>query len=354
MKRANANATGTGTASKATFRVRSIDDLVEAVPYLLRFHPRRSIVLLGLTGGTGANPVGHVRVTVRLDTDDLVDDALIDPANEGTLHLAGDATDGRARSHAAQLAATTARSLRQGGAQRAVGVLFADPDEDPSRCVRAMQVAGSACMEAGLVLLTFLVAAPALDDPQAAGGIVAAEATYAGLVALPDRASLVSLLDPDPDDERERHRAGVVQAIEAHRQTVRAGRGAQWHRSATRALHAADRTVTLVGDEPLLRFGAALTDPEFRESCWLAIEAGRLDGEILWRDLARRLPRPYDAAPLFFFGWIRWRAGDGALAGIAAQRALESEPEYRAAALLAGALRSGLDPFSTPRLRKAG
>ncbi len=347
MKPAPAKATP-ATASSAPFRIRSIDDLAEAVPYLLRFHPRRSIVLVGLTGGTEA-PVGHIRLTVRLDIDDLVDGRPHDAA----LRLAGDAASGRAMSDAACLAAMTARSLRQGGADRAVGVLFADPDEDPSRCVQAMQIAGSACVEAGLDLLTFLVAAPARSESPVTG-IVAAEATYAGWVALPDRASLVSLLDSDPDDERERHRTGVLEAIAAHRREVRAGRGAQWHRSATRALHAASRTLILVGDEPLLRFGAALTDPEFRQSCWLSIEAGRLDGEALWRELARRLPRPYDAAPLFFVGWIRWRAGDGALAGIAAQRALESEPEYRAAALLAGALRSGLDPFSTPRLRKAG
>lgn len=352
MKHANINAFTTRTASRATFRLRCIDDLAEAVPYLLGFHPRRSIVLLGLTGGTEARPLGRVRVTVRLDTADLADDLGDDLADDAA-RRAGEATDGgRDPSDAARLAARTARSLRQGGAHQAVGVLFADADEDPSRCVQAMQLAGSACVDAGLDLLAFLVAPP--QDEATAPGLVATEATYAGLVALPDRASLVSVLDPDSDDEREQHRAGVVEAIAAGRREVRAGRGASWHRSATRALHAASRTLTLAGDEPLLRFGAALTDPGFRESCWLAIEAGRLDGEGLWRELARRLPRPYDAAPLFFYGWIRWRAGDGALAGIAAQRALDSEPGYRAAALLAGALQSGLDPFSTPRLRKAG
>ncbi len=332
--------TSSGTNSRATFRLGCIDDLAEAVPYLLGFHPQRSVVLLGLTGGTEASPLGHVRVTARLDTDDLVDD------------VAGDVADGVA-TDATRLAAMTAHSLRRGGAHRAVGVLFTDADEDPARCVRAMQLAGSACMDAGLDLLRFLVAAPAADE-QPASGIVAAAAIYAGLVALPDRASLVSLLDPDADDEREQHRAGVLEAIAARRREVHAGRGACWHRSATRALRAASRTVTVVGNEALVRFGAALTDPEFRESCWLAIEAGRMDGEQLWRELARRLPRPYDAAPLFFSGWVRWRAGDGALAGIAVRRALDSEPDYQAAALLASALQSGLDPFSSPRLRKAG
>ncbi len=51
-------------------------------------------------------------------------------------------------------------------------------------------------------------------------------------------------------------------------------------------------------------------------------------------DLARRLPAPYDAAPLFLFGWASWRSGNGALAGIAAERALDSDPSYSAADLL--------------------
>ena len=67
--------------------------------------------------------------------------------------------------------------------------------------------------------------------------------------------------------------------------------------------------------------------------------------------MARRLPGPYDAAPLFLFGWASWRAGNGALAGIAAERAVTSDPAYSAADLLLAALSRGLDPRRLPRLR---
>jgi hypothetical protein len=117
-------------------------------------------------------------------------------------------------------------------------------------------------------------------------------------------------------------------------------------------LFAATRTLAVVDEGHLIRFGAALSTIEVRDACWLAVEAGRMDGEDLWRELSRRLPAPYDAAPLFLFGWQRWRNGDGVLAGIAARRALDSDAGYTAADLLHLAVTDGLDPFRTPRLRK--
>jgi hypothetical protein len=71
----------------------------------------------------------------------------------------------------------------------------------------------------------------------------------------------------------------------------------------------------------------------------------------LWRELGRRLPSPYDAPALFLFGWSAWRAGDGASAGIAADRAVASDPDYSAADLLRAAISSGVDPRQMPRLR---
>lgn len=333
----NPSRVNSSASAAETLSLRHVQDLVEAVPFLLGFHPRRSVVLVGLTSAPAARGVGHVVVTIRLDTDDLADDG--------------------ASSCASQLAASTVSSLIRAGARSVVGVVFVDHDDDPASCVRAMQVAGRACDNAGLRLLEFLVAPPsdgasASTGVSARSGIVAAQATYAGLVARPDRDSLVALLDPDPDEQRERHRDGVLQLIAARRQEFRAGREQRWRSSTTRALYAATSRSTPAGDERALRFGAALTDVQLRDDCWLAIEAGRVDGENLWRELAQRLPRPYDAAPLFLFGWIRWRAGDGALAGIAAQRALRSDPGYRAASMLAGALSVGLDPFTMPRMHK--
>lgn len=96
----------------------------------------------------------------------------------------------------------------------------------------------------------------------------------------------------------------------------------------------------------------ALQSYAVRDARWMALDAGRLHGVELWVNLARRLPNPHDAAPLFLAGWCSWRGGNGALAGIAAERALAADPGYSAANLLLAALARGIDRRKMPRLRR--
>jgi Domain of unknown function (DUF4192) len=86
---------------------------------------------------------------------------------------------------------------------------------------------------------------------------------------------------------------------------------------------------------------------------WMALDDDRLDGIELWVNLARRLPSPYNAAPLFLAAWRAWRDGNGALAGIAAEQALASDPGYGAAGLLLAALTRSIDPRTLPKLPAA-
>ena len=87
---------------------------------------------------------------------------------------------------------------------------------------------------------------------------------------------------------------------------------------------------------------------------WLAIDAGRLDGRDLFLHLARSLPESHRAPALFLFGWKTWREGNGALAGMAVERALQADPTYSAADLRKAALAQGIDPRRMPPLRVAG
>ena len=143
--------------------------------------------------------------------------------------------------------------------------------------------------------------------------------------------------EPLPRARRER---GCCRRLEAAEQAAR-GRGgcgrrrARHARPVKRALFAAARRgrPTRFGragstddDAGPLR-GRAARRSAVRDAVWLAVDDGRLDGRELWRWLGRRLPGRYAAAPLFLFGWASWRAGNGALAGIAAERALASDPE---------------------------
>jgi hypothetical protein len=114
------------------------------------------------------------------------------------------------------------------------------------------------------------------------------------------------------------------------------------------------RPVPTSSDSTVCRFAVGLGDIAIRDVLWLAIDQQRLDGRALWLFLLQRLPPPHDCAPLFLFGWASWRDGAGTLAAMAAQRALAADPGYTAAELLLSAIRNGLDPFRTPKLRAAG
>ena len=109
-------------------------------------------------------------------------------------------------------------------------------------------------------------------------------------------------------------------------------------------------TIEQLTPQQIASYAVSLQDIAIRDACWIATDDGRLSGPF-WLDLARQLPAPFDAAPMFLSAWASWREGNGLLARAAVDRVLQSDPDYRAAHLLASALDGGLDPRRTPRLK---
>lgn len=322
-------------------RISGPAELLQAVPYLLGFHPARSLVLVGLDDGV-------LVVTARLDLSDAARGAI-----PNALY-----------------------PMLRGGSTCVVAAIY-DDDAGPLDVAElpwtdvavALEeeafAAGCEVLDTMLVVRgrwwSYACASPACCPPEgrplpAAPSPFAAAATYQGVVALPDREALEALLDPLPPPDRQRLDAEVEAAEHAAVQDTLDGHGRRYERSAKRALFAAARESadprwTGPPDAEVARYGVALTSIPIRDSLWMAVDDGRLDGRALWRDLARRLPSPYDAAALFLFGWAAWRAGDGTLAGIAAERAVASDPAYTAADLLLAAVANGVDPRRLPKLR---
>jgi uncharacterized protein DUF4192 len=325
-------------------RITGPGDLVQLVPYLLGFHPAESLVILGLARH-------RVVVTVRMDLADVVVDGV----------LSG-----------------TVSAMADGGAEELVGAVFDDravpagarpPDPLPWHGVPAALEAEAARI--GAVVADVLLVSGRrwwsyccpdarccppqghpLDDTSSK---VPAAAAYAGLVALPDRDALAAVLAPEPAELRDPLLPRLDAAV-AELRTAADGRRAQ--RAVKRALFAAARAADRPGsgvpadEADLIRFGAALATTAVRDAAWLAVDEQRLDGRDLWRWLGRRLPGHYAATPLFMFGWASWRAGNGALAGIAADRVLAVDPDYTAADLLLAVLSHGVDPRRMPKLRQ--
>ena len=330
----------------AVFRVQSPGDLIDLIPYLLGFHPRSSLVLIGLCEG-------RVAATARAD---LADIAASHIELSDTIQLV-------VRSSADQLVAAiyddrigaNGSTIPHGDTIHSLGRLA---DSAGLRLVDALLVARGRWR-------SYLC-----DDEQCCppngtllagdASVAAATATYAGLVALPDRSDVTALLDPFPTEQREALEPLIAHYENCATAAILDGRSQSYQRSLKRALFAAardgDRALFpgqsgSVPDEDVCRFAVALVDTPIRDAVWLATERRQLDGRALWREIARRAPHPYDAAPLFLYGWVCWRDGSGVLAVLAAERALASDPGYRAADLLLGAVRHGLDPRRTPRLR---
>lgn len=331
---------GTGTAH----RVSGPAELLQAVPYLLGFHPARSLVLVGLADR-------RVVVNARIDLDD-----------------------------AGEVVPRTVPAMVNGGVGEFVVALY-DDDADPTvpfeplpwhaeALAAAEVIEGSGCELVDVLLVARgrwwsyvcdvpeccpLEGAPLPDAPSA----FAAAATVAGVVVLPDRASVAALLDPEPG--REALVADLAAAeYGAYGAVARMVRGSGATGTSPlarkRALFAAARASDALewpglDDAELIRHAVTLRSIDIRDAVWLAVDAARLDGRPLWRQLARRMPAPYDATPLFLFAWRSWRLGDGTLARIAAERALDADPGLSAAELLLTALSAGFNPRALPLLR---
>lgn len=323
-------------------RISGPAELLQAVPYLLGFHPARSLVVVGLHDT-------QLVVTARLDLADAV----------------------------AGASAQTLDAVARGGSTSVVAVVYDDDaafgghvEELPWQefawdLQREAAEFGCQLTEALLVCRgrwwslscddVDCCPVDGLELPTDVSAFTAA-ATFTGMVALPDRAALEALLAPLPELERAALDPPIEAAERAGVDATLRGEGERHRRRMKRALFAAARACddphrVPVTDDDAARFGAALAVTAIRDALWIAIDDGRVDGRPLWRELACRLPQPYDAGPLFLFGWASWRAGAGALASIAARRALDSVPKYTAALLLSAALTQAINPRRMPKLR---
>jgi len=346
-------------------------ELIETVPYLLGFHPRESLVLVGLAGaddGADSSCQQQIQVTIRVDLPDQLPGSL----DASALRPLGEV-------------------LRRADSVAMAAVLVTDAaPEDPRQSdglIACRDLLAATMDEAGIDVLDVLVATerrwwslcceqleccPAAGHERALGcSAAAAEATFAGLVALPDRQAVVDTLAGHSAERRaalrpllaeaERRRAGPLpeQAVRWRRAEVAALLAAASHIAAGPA---AGGTPAAVGEPPgpvpgsaltgaqLARCGVALADRAVRDALWRALDEGFLPVGQLMAELHVRLPAPYDAAPLFLFGWSQWRAGNAALAMMAAERVLGAQPDYSAAALLLTAAQCGLDPRTVPPL----
>jgi hypothetical protein len=319
----------------STLRVREPGELVAAVPVLLGFHPRASLVLVA-TGGESGRRLG---LTLRVDLPlpehvaavavDVVQSLLLDTPTGAAVIVVAESAEA-ARPH-----------------ERLVGLVVHDLEahgidvhtvlSTPSTAAGARWACYDPCGCTGLV-------------PEGSATPFAAAAVAAGRVVRSDRSDLEQLLAPaHPEHIRRREALLIGAADEAlhhrpdpgapHRTAAdREGPGAELaFVDAAIADAAADRLI--LDDTRVVTLAALLAVPDVRDAALLrCVGPAAAAAEQLWTALVRETPDPEAAEPAALLAVSAMVRGDGALANIALDRAEQAWPGHRLTAILRSVL----------------
>lgn len=322
-------------------RLEAPAELIAAIPVLLGFHPRDSLVLVSLTGSRQGGGVG---LTVRVDLP-------------------------RSSASARRVCQEAVGVLTGERPARALALVVRDPGPggpSPRRSRRDMGAAARrALLDAGIEPVAVLWATGTgagdrwgcFDQPCTCGGILPDPASTAlgvtaavrdGRAVLPDRAAVLAPLDGDAGARRRRARLRDTGAAPAR---VSAAVGTALLDA---CLDEAAASRLVVDDRLALALCGALDVGDVRDEALRRCLDGRAaDAEQLWAVLAAALPSPQRAHPLALLAVCALLRGDGALATGAVQRALDELPDHVLAGVVASSLHGTRDPRS-PAARWAG
>jgi hypothetical protein len=333
-------------------RLRNPGELLAALPYLIGFHPRDSLLFIAFGGSSGR----RIELTQRVDL----------PAPDDVPMVCR------------RLAANTMRASPAGVAVVVVGgdpaVAGGVPYGGPPPLGEVAAAAAGALVACGVVVQsrtwaagTGTGAAWACYDECGCRGAVpdagetpfTATAVAAGLVAHPDRAALEKIVAPTTPGRLRRRARMLTRAVDAAADAApdpsdttprRVPSGDTGRELVDRALADAAAGRLHLDDEQVVALALALSDHEVRD---LALGrcaepqagSGVLDGaEHLWAALVRETPDPEAAEPAALLAACALLRGDGALAGIALDRAEQAWPGHRLTRLLRAVWAAGIPP----------
>ena len=309
----------------SVLRVREPGELVAAVPVLLGFHPRRSLVLIA-TGGASGRRLG---LTLRVDLPspehagpvgaDAVQSLLLDaPTGAAVLVVADSAGTGPPHSELVDLVVNALEA-------RSVDVHTVLWTEGTSAGARWACYDPCGC--AGVV-------------PDGSATPFTAAAVAGGRVVRGDREELEQLVAPADPERIRRREALLIRAVDDA--LDRSDPDAGVHTGSSDAIAAIDSAVLDAGrgrlvldDARVLALAAALTVPAVRDAALLrCIGPAPVAAEQLWTALVRETPDPEAAEPAVLLALSAMLRGDGALANVALDRAEQAWPGHRLAGIL--------------------
>ena len=317
-------------SAPAVARLSTPGEILAVLPSLCGFPPDESLVLLSLRG-----PRRRLGLTARVDLPVPADEAAV--AQLCADRIAGDGAD------AVVLAVHSEQGRREGLVElvrRACTDLRLEVVEAlhvQSGLWTSYTCARACCPPGGTPLPA---AFPAL-------GLVAAQRVAHGRAVLASRAELVAsvaapalLLRAVAEQRLEQAREQELRFRLEHGAAA-TRRGTLDH--ATALLDLVDTGVT-VGPADAARLAVGLQDVQARDAV-AGLLLTRPDELLsLLLQVARQVTPPVDAPVCTLLGWVAYGRGDGALANVALDRALQGSPDYSLALLLRTCLDAGIPP----------
>ncbi len=335
----------TASSTRPVARLRGPAEILAALPTLCGFVPTESILLVSLRGKRR-----RIGLTARYDL----------PSAEAPVEEVADVFVGL---------------LSSNQAREALLVVYT---EEPGPLPRAslVEAVSVACASAGISVHDALLVrrdqwwsyrctspeccppegSPLLVEASPALTLLAAESAYDGRAVQGTRAELEASLA-----------APVLLARASSEQLCQAAE-TLWAQTVGRAGAQAARTQALGDWAAALRVCADGGDLDNAALAWLAVTAYDLpvrdevltwaldEGEALLALLTRiavATAPPHDAAVCTLLGVTAWSRGDGAVANVALERALRTDPTYRLANLIGAALASACPPKEVRRWLRA-
>jgi len=313
---------------RSAVRLGDPQDIIMAVPRLLRFHPSHSLVLLGVDRA-------EVVATVRVD---------LPPAR-----------------HRRELAEQLV-DLVSGHAVSAVVLLVVTdnstgPTVDGPPHTGLIDVVKNFLHAAGVhEVRSFWAQSTRLgtrwcsyDDPTMTGNLpdptatqLAATSVAAGLVTYASREELAAQLTPADDETLARRQALLDKATTTQCIDHDPRAAIRLVSDTIAAFH--HRGYSL-GDDDVVQLASALSDPRVRDACLALVQGELADAaEQLWLELTRGCPTSVRSNPATLLAFSAYVHGNGTLASIALDHALTAHPAHRLGVLLRTALDAGLSP----------
>lgn len=303
-----------------SYVARGPEDLIALVPTVLHFEPEESVVVLTF-GPRGQSFHARVELPRRPREQDEVASTILRAIKNNHLRDCAVVLYSQDRAAAAAQGRKLNRKLRRAGI-RVIDVLHVDGDRY-FNVLRADQ--------SGTVF--------DLDSHP-----FTVRRVLDGVVVHDSREELAATLDSDPAWEHQH--AKITRAaqrwLNEEHDVVAEG---QWVRAAVAdALPGGS-----IADSDLPRLLADLLDPEIIDVAWAEIHRPHADAHVeLWREVLRRAPQAYTAAPACLLAFAAWLDGDGALAWCGLERC--GSGSLPMAAMLEQLLHSAVPPKMWPGL----